>query len=61
MKKYLTEDEFFEYFDIKKDTRSRWRKEGLQFIQKGRKRYYKDSDIEEFMDKDKFCNYRRDK
>lgn len=58
MKKFMTREEIMRYFNISRPSLIKWEKEGLPFIDKGRNsHYYKDTDIEKFMDESRTCAY----
>ena len=60
MKRYMTRKEMMEYFGIGKNTVTDWEKEGLPFIDMGRNtHFYKDTDIEDFLDGAKSSRYTR--
>lgn len=60
MKRYMTKKEMMAYFAIGENTVTKWEKEGLPFIDMGRNtHFYKDADIEEFLDGAKSSRYTR--
>lgn len=60
MKRYMTKKEMMVYFSIGINTVTKWEKEGLPFIDMGQNtHFYKDEDIEEFLDGAKSSRYTR--
>lgn len=60
MKRYMTRKEMMEYFSIGENAVTKWEKEGLPFIDMGRNtHFYKDTDIEDFLDGAKSSRYTR--
>lgn len=59
MKTYMTAEEVQAYFGIEKSTLYEWRKMGLRINKVKSKVFYKDVNIEEFLDGFEECEYRR--
>lgn len=59
MKTYMTREEVMEYFGIKSTTLNTWEKDGLIVIKVNRKIFYKDTDLEKYLDGKRHLAYVR--
>lgn len=57
MKRYMTVDEMTAYFDISPQTLAKWRELGLMCIEVGRRIYFDEKDVAQFLEAYKKSSY----